>query len=136
MQGPESQIELFHGYTYSGHPVACAAGLTTMDIYKREGLLTRGKELEKYWEDALFSLKGLPNVIDMRTIGLVGGVELAPRAGAAGQRGYEIFVDCFKNGALVRQTGDIIALSPPLIVEKDQIDVIVSKLADAIKRTK
>ena len=136
MQGPESQIELFHGYTYSGHPVACAAGLTTMDIYKREGLLTRGKELEKYWEDALFSLKGLPNVIDIRTIGLVGGVELAPRAGAAGQRGYEIFVDCFKNGALVRQTGDIIALSPPLIVEKDQIDVIVSKLADAIKRTK
>ena len=136
MQGPESQIELFHGYTYSGHPVACAAGLTTMDIYKREGLLTRGKELEKYWEDALFSLKGLPNVIDIRTIGLVGGVELAPRAGAAGQRGYEIFVDCFKNGTLVRQTGDIIALSPPLIVEKDQIDVIVSKLADAIKRTK
>lgn len=136
MQGPESQIELFHGYTYSGHPVACAAGLATMDIYKREGLLTRGKELEKYWEDALFSLKGLPNVIDIRTIGLVGGVELAPRAGAAGQRGYEIFVDCFKNGTLVRQTGDIIALSPPLIVEKDQIDVIVSKLADAIKRTK
>lgn len=136
MQGPESQIELFHGYTYSGHPVACAAGLATMDIYKREGLLTRGKELEKYWEDALFSLKGLPNVIDIRTIGLVGGVELAPRAGAAGQRGYEIFVDCFKNAALVRQTGDIIALSPPLIVEKDQIDVIVSKLADAIKRTK
>jgi len=136
MQGPESQIELFHGYTYSGHPVACAAGLATMDIYKREGLLTRGKELEKYWEDALFSLKGLTNVIDIRTIGLVGGVELAPRAGAAGQRGYEIFVDCFKNGALVRQTGDIIALSPPLIVEKDQIDVIVSKLADAIKRTK
>lgn len=136
MQGPESQIELFHGYTYSGHPVACAAGLATMDIYKREGLLTRGKELEKYWEDALFSLKGLTNVIDIRTIGLVGGVELAPCAGAAGQRGYEIFVDCFKNGALVRQTGDIIALSPPLIVEKDQIDVIVSKLADAIKRTK
>lgn len=136
MQGPESQIELFHGYTYSGHPVSCAAGLATMDIYKREGLLTRGKELEKYWEDALFSLKGLPNVIDIRTIGLVGGVELAPRAGAAGQRGYEIFVDCFKNGALVRQTGDIIALSPPLIVEKDQIDVIVGKLADAIKRTK
>lgn len=134
MTGTESQIELFHGYTYSGHPVACAAGLATMDIYAKEGLLTRGSELEEYWRNALFSLKGLPHVVDIRTIGLVAGVELAPRNGAAGARGYEVFVDCFKNSALIRQTGDIIALSPPLIIEKQEIDLLVSKLADAVRR--
>ena len=134
MQGPEGQIELFHGYTYSGHPVACAAGLATLEIYEEEGLLTRGAELAEHWQERMYSLKGLANVIDIRTIGLVAGIELAPRADAAGARGYDIFVDCFKAGLLVRVTGDTIALSPPLIVEKAQIDKMASMLGDAIKR--
>lgn len=134
MTGPENQIELFHGYTYSGHPAACAAGLATMDIFDKENLLHKKGELTDYWQDALFSLQGLPNVIDIRVIGLVAGIELAPRSQTAGARGYDVFIDCFKNGALVRQTGDVIALSPPLIIEKAEIDELVSRLADAIKR--
>ncbi|SFJ51017.1 beta-alanine--pyruvate transaminase [Phyllobacterium sp. CL33Tsu] len=134
MVGPESQIELFHGYTYSGHPVACAAGLATLEIYREEGLLTRAAELADHWQEAMHSLNGLPNVIDIRTIGLVAGIELAPRADAAGARGYDVFVDCFNKGLLVRVTGDTIALSPPLIVEKEQIDTMASMLGDAIKR--
>ncbi len=134
MVGPENAIELFHGYTYSGHPVACAAGLATMEIYEEEGLLTRAAGLADYWQEALHSLKGLPHVIDIRNIGLVGAIELAPRDGAPGIRAYDVFVDCFRKGTLIRVTGDIIALSPPLIVEKDQIDRIVSTLADALKR--
>ncbi|WP_296746976.1 aspartate aminotransferase family protein [Mesorhizobium sp.] len=134
MTGPESQIELFHGYTYSGHPAACAAGIATLDIYEEEGLLTRASGLADHWEDALHSLKGLPNVIDIRNLGLVGAVELASRQGAAGARAYDVFVECFKKGLLIRVTGDIIALSPPLIVEKDEIDTMVSILADALKQ--
>ncbi|PSH64248.1 aspartate aminotransferase family protein [Phyllobacterium brassicacearum] len=134
MNGPESQIELFHGYTYSGHPAACAAGLATLEIYEEEGLLTRAGELADHWQDAMHSLKGLANIIDIRTIGLVAGIELSSRPDAVGARGYDIFVDCFKRGLLVRVTGDTIALSPPLIVEKDQIDMLVSMLGDAIKR--
>ena len=134
MVGPESQIELFHGYTYSGHPVACAAGLATLEIYREEGLLTRAAELADHWQEAMHSLNGLPNVIDIRTIGLVAGIELAPRADAAGARGYDVFVDCFNKGLLVRVTGDTIALSPPLIVQKEQIDTMASMLGDAIKR--
>jgi beta-alanine--pyruvate transaminase len=134
MQGPEPAIELFHGYTYSGHPAACAAGLATLDIYRREGLLTRAAELARHWQEAMFSLKGLPGVIDIRTIGLVAGIELEPRAGAAGARGYEIFVDCFERGLLIRVTGDAIALSPPLIVEPAEIDTIVAMLGEAIRR--
>ncbi|MCM2397269.1 aspartate aminotransferase family protein [Rhizobium sp. S95] len=134
MVGPENAIELFHGYTYSGHPVACAAGLATMEIYEEEGLLTRAASLEEYWQEALHSLKGQPHIIDIRNIGLVGAIELAPRDGAPGTRAYDVFVDCFKKGTLIRVTGDIIALSPPLIVEKEQIDTIVSTIADALKR--
>ncbi len=136
MQGDPAMIELFHGYTYSGHPVACAAGLATLDIYKEEGLLTRAAELAEYWKDALYSLKGLPFVIDIRTLGLVAGVEFEPREGAPSARTYEIFVDCFQSGAYVRYTGDIIALSPPLIATKAQIDELVSILAAAIRRAK
>lgn len=134
MQGPEPQIELFHGYTYSGHPVACAAGLATLDIYESEGLLTRAAELAGEWEAALHSLAASPHVIDVRTIGLVAGIELASRDGAPGARAYELFVDCFERGLLVRVTGDIIALSPPLIIEPGQIDQIVTMLADALLR--
>lgn len=134
MTGPENQIELFHGYTYSGHPVACAAGLATMEIYEEEGLLTRAAELADDWQNALHSLKGLPHVADIRNLGLVGAVELTSRDGAPGARAYDVFVDCFQKGLLVRVTGDIIALSPPLIIEREQIETIVSMLGDALKR--
>jgi beta-alanine--pyruvate transaminase len=134
MTGPESAIELFHGYTYSGHPVACAAGLAALDIYEGEGLFTRAAELAPRWDDAIHSLKGAPHVTDIRTIGFVAGIELAPRDGAAGARAYDVFVDCLANGVLIRVTGDIIALSPPLIVEEGQIDQIATTLVDALKR--
>ncbi|MEH7847248.1 aspartate aminotransferase family protein [Rhizobium laguerreae] len=134
MHGPEAAIELFHGYTYSGHPVACAAGLATLEIYREEGLLTRAAELAQHWEDAVHGLKGRKNVIDIRTIGLVAGVELAVRDGAVGARAYDVFVDCFNKGLLIRVTGDIIALSPPLTIERTQIDDIVSMLAEALDR--
>ncbi|MGU3399580.1 aspartate aminotransferase family protein [Brucellaceae bacterium D45D] len=134
MTGPENAIELFHGYTYSGHPVASAAGLATLEIYAEEGLLTRGAELADHWQEALHSLKGAPNVIDIRNLGLVGAIELSSREGAPGARAYDVFVDCFQKGLLIRVTGDVIALSPPLIVEKEQIDTIVSMIGDALKR--
>jgi beta-alanine--pyruvate transaminase len=121
MQGAEG-IELFHGYTYSGHPLACAAGIGTLDTYEEEGLLDRVSELEAYWEDAAHSLKGARHVVDIRNCGLIAALELEPRAGAPGKRAYEAFVKAFENGVLIRVTGDIIALSPPLIIEKPQID--------------
>ncbi|HUO18992.1 MAG TPA: aspartate aminotransferase family protein [Steroidobacteraceae bacterium] len=132
MQGPDG-IELFHGYTYSAHPVACAAGLATLGIYEREGLLTRARTLAQDWEDAAQGLKGLPHVIDVRTYGLICGIELAAQAGKPGARGYETFVKCFERGVLVRQTGDIIALSPPLIVERAQIARIFGTLGEVLR---
>ncbi len=134
MQGPENLIELFHGYTYSGHPVACAAGLATLDIYAREGLLTRGAELATLWADTLHAFRDAPHVIDVRTIGLVGGIELASREGAPGARAYDVFTDCFRAGLLIRVTGDIIALSPPLIIEPDHIGRIAETLRGALER--
>ncbi|MBT1444573.1 aspartate aminotransferase family protein [Shewanella sp. JM162201] len=133
MHGPEELIEFFHGYTYSGHPVAAAAALATLDIYKEEKLFERTKELEGYWEDAVHSLKGLPNVIDIRNTGLVAGIQMSPNNEGVGRRGYRVFERCFKNGTLVRVTGDIIAMSPPLIVEKAHIDQMINTLADAIQ---
>ena len=115
-------IELFHGYTYSGHPIACAAGIATLDTYAEEGLLERAQTLEKHWEDAIHSLKGARHVIDVRNIGLMGAVELEPRKDAPGSRGYAALVKAFEAGLLMRYTGDTIAFSPPLIVEKAQID--------------
>ena len=126
-------IELFHGYTYSGHPLAAAAGLATLDLYRTEGLFERAASLAPYWEDALHSLRGVPHVIDIRNLGLVGGIELEPRAGAPGGRGFDVFVECFNRGALIRVTGDIIALSPPLIIDKRQIDTLVETVGSAIK---
>jgi beta-alanine--pyruvate transaminase len=134
MTGPEPAIELFHGYTYSGHPVACAAGLATLDVYAEEGLLTRAATLAKAWEDAIHSLRSAPHVVDIRTIGLVAGIELASRDGAAGARAYGVFTDCFEKGLLIRVTGDIIALSPPLIVEEAQIGEMVETLRGALSR--
>ena len=134
MIGPEAAIELFHGYTYSGHPAACAAGLATLEIYRREGLLTRAAALADAWRDAIFSLRDARHVVDTRAIGLVAGIELAPRDGAPGARGYEAFVDCFERGLLIRVTGDIIALSPPLIVESGQIATMIDMIRDALAR--
>ncbi len=134
MTGPTSQIELFHGYTYSAHPVACAAGIATLEIYEKEGLLTRGAALTGHWQDAMHSLRGLPNVIDIRAIGLVAGIELSSRPDAAGARGYDVMVDCFNRGLVLRNSGDALAMSPPLIVERAHIDEMVSILGDALKR--
>ena len=132
MQGPEG-IELFHGYTYSGHPLACAAGLGTLDTYAEEGLLKRASELEKYWEDAAHALKGTRHVVDIRNCGLIAAVELEPRPGAPGRRAYEAFVKAFEAGVLIRVTGDIIALSPPLIIEKPQIERLFQTVRDALQ---
>ena len=134
MNGPEHLIEFFHGYTYSAHPLACAAGIATLDTYAEEGLLTRAKELEGTFADAVHSLAGEPNVIDVRNLGFIGGIELAPMAGEPTKRAFNIFLDCWKQGVLVRTTGDIVALSPPLIVEKAQIGQIVDTLRGAIRR--
>ena len=133
MNGPEHVIELFHGYTYSGHPVACAAGLAAMDIYEQEDLFNRAAEMAPYWEEAVHSLHGLPNVIDIRNLGLVAGIELASREGAAGARAFDAHVKCFEKGVLVRFTGDIIALSPPLIIEKQHIDTLFGTLGDVLR---
>ncbi|MFK0687260.1 aspartate aminotransferase family protein [Mesorhizobium sp. IMUNJ 23033] len=133
MTGPEHMIEFFHGYTYSGNPIACAAALGTLDTYKEEGLLTRGEELAPYWEDALHSLKGEPNVIDIRNIGLIGAIELAPIAGQPTKRAFSAFVKAFERGALIRTTGDIIALSPPLIITKGQINELIDHVRDVLR---
>ena len=135
MQGPEHLIEFFHGYTYSGHPLACAAALGTLDTYAEDGLLTRGAQMEPYFADALHSLKGLPHVIDIRNIGLVGGVELAPIEGSPGKRAFDVFLQCWERGVLIRTTGDTIALSPPLIIENRHVDQIITTLADALARS-
>ena len=133
MQGPENAIEFAHGYTYSGHPLAAAAALATLDIYGREDLFARAKSLAGYWEDAVHSLKGLPNVIDLRNIGLVAGIELQPIAGKPGARAFDAYVKCFERGLLIRQTADILALSPPLIIEKPQIDRMFGMLGEVLK---
>jgi len=132
MQGPDG-IELFHGYTYSAHPVACAAGLATLGIYQREGLLTRVRSLSPDWQEAAHSLDGLPHVLDVRNYGLICAIELAPLAGKPGARGYDVFLKCFERGLLVRFTGDIIALSPPLIIERAQIQQIFGTLQEVLR---
>jgi beta-alanine--pyruvate transaminase len=134
MNGPEHLIEFFHGYTYSAHPLACAAALGTLDTYAEDGLLTRGAQLAPVFEQALHSLKGLPHVIDVRNIGLVGGIELAPIAGQPGKRAFDAFLACWERGVLIRTTGDTIALSPPLIIESSHIEQIVATIADVLKK--
>jgi len=135
MQGPDNAIELFHGYTYSAHPVACAAGIATQQIYRREGLLTRAREMAQYWEDAVHSLKGRPHVIDLRNLGLIGAIELEPIPGKPGARGFDVFLRAFEKGLLIRVTGDIIALSPPLIIERSHIDELFGKLGEVLTET-
>jgi beta-alanine--pyruvate transaminase len=130
----EQGIELFHGYTYSGHPLACAAALATLGLYADEGLFARAAEIAPYWEEAVHSLRGRPHVIDVRNLGLVAGIELEPREGRPGARAGDLFADCFERGALVRVTGDTVALSPPLIIEKAQIDELVDAVGSALDR--
>jgi beta-alanine--pyruvate transaminase len=130
--GPANAIEFFHGYTYSAHPSAAAAAIATLDIYKRERLFERAKELSGAFEDAVHELRSSPHVKDIRNLGLVAGIELEPRADAPGARAYEVFLKCFEAGVLVRYTGDILAFSPPLIVDERQIDQIFSTVGDAL----
>jgi beta-alanine--pyruvate transaminase len=127
-------IEFFHGYTYSGHPLACAAALATLDVYESEGLFARAAAMAPYWEQAVHGLRGLPHVIDVRNLGMVAAVELEPRPGAVGARGYEAFVECFKAGLLVRMTGDVLAMSPPLVIEESQVDEAVGILRGVLER--
>ena len=128
-----SGIELFHGYTYSGHPLAAAAAIATLELHRREDLPGRARAIEPYWQEAAHSLRGLPNVTDIRTIGLIAGIELAPRPGKPTERALGVFGRCFDAGVLVRVTGDIVALSPPLIVERHHVDRIFGTLAEAIR---
>ena len=132
VEGGPDGIELFHGYTYSGHPLAAAAGIASLDLYRDEGLFERAADLAGYWEQAVHSLNGKRHVIDVRNIGIVAGIELEPRPGAPGKRAMDLFHKCFDSGLLVRVTGDIIALSPPLILEKAHIDEIVGRIADLV----
>jgi beta-alanine--pyruvate transaminase len=133
MTGPEHLIEFPHGYTYSSHPLACAAALGTLDTYAEDGLLTRAAAMAPVFENALHSLKGLPRVIDIRNIGLVGGIELEPVPGLPGKRAFDVFLECWERGVLIRTTGDTIALSPPLIIENSHIEQIVGTIADVLK---
>ncbi len=126
-------IELFHGYTYSGHPLAAAAAIAAIDVHAREDLPARARAIEPYFEDAAHSLRDLPNVIDVRNMGLVAGIELQPRPGKPTDRAVRVFHRCFDDGVLIRTTGDIIALSPPLIVEKPHLDRIFETLGAAIQ---
>jgi beta-alanine--pyruvate transaminase len=132
MCGPEGAIELFHGYTFSANPMACAAALATLDLYREEGLLTRAAELADHWADGLHALRRLPHVVDIRNLGLIGAVELEPIAGQPTKRAFAAFLKAFEAGLLVRTTGDTIALCPPLIIEKSQIDAIFATLADVL----
>lgn len=134
MNGPEHLIEFFHGYTYSGHPLACAAGLATLETYADDGLLTRAQQLQGYFAESLHGLKGEPHVIDVRSIGLVGGVELASIPGEPAKRAFGIFLDCYAEGVMVRTTGDTVALSPPLIIEREHIDQMIGAIRTALRR--
>jgi beta-alanine--pyruvate transaminase len=133
MEGPENSIELFHGYTYSAHPVACAAALATLDLYASEGIFEHAKSLEAYWADAVHSLRGTPHVIDVRNLGIIAGIELEPIPGQPTKRAFDAFLAAYEKGLLIRTTGDIIALSPPLILEKSHIDEMVGTIGDVLK---
>lgn len=133
MNGPEDLIEFFHGYTYSGNPVAAAAALGTLDTYQDEGLLTRASDLAQYWEDSLHGLADHPYVIDIRNIGLIGAIELQPIEGAPTKRAFSAFLKAFEKGYMIRTTGDIIALSPPLIITREQIDELIGTVGEVLQ---
>ena len=134
MKGPDHAVELFHGYTYSAHPLACAAALATLDIYAREDLFGRVLRLESLWGDAVHALRGLPHVADIRTVGLVGAVDLDPNAGGPGKRGFEALNEAFhKQDLLIRSAGDTLVLAPPLIVSESQSGEMTEKLGNVIR---
>jgi beta-alanine--pyruvate transaminase len=134
MNGPEHVIEFFHGYTYSGHPLAAAAGVATLDLYRTEGLVQRAKAMEAMWMDAAMSLKGAPGVVDIRTIGLVAGIDLEPRANAPGAKGFAAMESAFhEHGIMIRVTGDTIAVSPPLVVSEAQVAEIFGKIEKVVR---
>jgi len=132
MSAPGAGMEFFHGYTYSGHPLACAAGIAALDVYEEEGLFSK-PDLAAYFEQGVHSLKSLPNVVDCRNLGLIGAVELASRAGAAGERGYEVFEKCWDRGVFVRPVGDSVAFCPPLIAQKKHLDQMFGTVAEVLK---
>ncbi|MGZ5072099.1 MAG: aminotransferase class III-fold pyridoxal phosphate-dependent enzyme, partial [Usitatibacter sp.] len=132
MSGPPGAIELFHGYTYSAHPLACAAGIATLQLYKDEDLFARAARMAPALERAVHSLKGTRHVVDIRNQGLVGAIELAPRAGSPGARGFEAYLRCYEKNVLVRSTGDVLAIAPALIVEETHLDQIVSTLREVL----
>ena len=132
MQGPEHVIELFHGYTYSGNPIACAAAIATLDTYRNDALFDRAADIAPYWQEALHSLQGARHVIDIRNMGLIGAVELDPIAGEPTKRAFSAFLAAYDKGILIRTTGDIIAMSPPLIIDKPQIDTLIGTLGDVL----
>ena len=131
---PPGMVELFHGYTYSGHPVAIAAAEATLGLYHEERLFDRARELAPHFEDAVHRLQGAPHVTDVRNFGLMAGIELEPRPGKPGARGFDAFLRCYEQGVLTRVAGDVIALSPPLIISKPQIDQIVDTIADVLRK--
>ncbi|WP_208350963.1 aspartate aminotransferase family protein [Pseudaestuariivita rosea] len=133
MHGPEHMIELFHGYTYSGNPIASAAGLATLETYREDDLFQRAADMADYWQDGVHSLRDCPHVIDIRNMGLIGAIELEPIAGQPTRRAFQAFLDCYDKGSLIRTTSDIIALSPPLIIEKSHIDQLFGTLRDVLK---
>lgn len=134
MKGPEHAVELFHGYTYSAHPLACAAGLATLDLYRDEGLFERARALEPMWADAVMALKNEPNVLDIRTVGITAGIDLAPKDNAPGLRGLDALKSAFaEHDLMLRVAGDTLALTPPLIVSEAQIGEIMNKVAGVIR---
>jgi beta-alanine--pyruvate transaminase len=133
MQGPEEICELFHGYTYSGHPVASAAGLATLQTYQHDQLFDVALNLESYWENAAHALKDSPHVIDVRNIGMLAAIELQPRADTPAARALEVFQKCFDKGVLVRNIGSTIALSPPLIITQEQIDTLFQTIGEVLQ---
>ena len=130
---PAGAVELFHGYTYSGHPLATAAAEATLDLYQEEDLFKRSQAIAPYFENAVHSLREMPHVIDIRNMGMVAGIELEPKAGKPGARAFNVFLRCFENGLLIRTTSDIIALSPPLIISESQVDELVGTLGNALR---
>jgi len=131
---PPGMVELFHGYTYSGHPVAIAAAEAALGLYHEEKLFDRSRELAPYFEDAVHRLQGVPHVADVRNFGLMAGIDLEPRPGKPGARGFDAFLRCFEQGVLTRVAGDVIALSPPLIIGKQQIDELVGTIAGVLRK--
>jgi beta-alanine--pyruvate transaminase len=134
MKGPDHVIELFHGYTYSAHPLACAAGLATLDVYRDEGLFERARALEPKWADAMMGLRNEPNVVDIRTVGITVGIDLSPNKGGPGKRGFEALDAAFHDHDLmIRVAGDTLCLTPPLIISDAQVGEITDKIAKVIR---